>query len=143
MSCGNPHETPCHDVLHALVAFVDHEISDPRQVQLLEIHVQECPPCAQELEHEQTVLQTLKSRMSDCFCEEAPLQLHEKIAKQTADLASQMQAQFFGMGGMGGIPGLQTQVTTQYTRTELTVDGIETVIEVETTEITHTFEENE
>ena len=32
MSCGNPHETPCHDILHALVLFVDHEIEDQNQL---------------------------------------------------------------------------------------------------------------
>ncbi|MEN9325463.1 MAG: hypothetical protein RL414_1217 [Actinomycetota bacterium] len=143
MSCGNPHETPCHDVLHALIAYVDHEVENPQEVQLLEIHIQECPPCAQELEHEQKVLQQLKARMSDCFCEEAPDALHERIALQTAELAQQMQSQFFGMGGMPGVTSFQTQVTTQYSRTEFTVDGIETRIEIETTEITHTFEENE
>ncbi len=135
MSCGNPHETPCHDVLHSLVLFIDHEIDDQTQVQQIEIHVQECPPCQKELEHEKNVLAQLKKLMAGSCNESAPDSLHEKILTQTGLLAQQMQAQFFGMPSP-----LSTQVTTQFSRTEFIVDGVETRIEIETTEITHHFE---
>jgi len=38
---------------------------------------------------------------------------------------------------------LTSQVFTQYSRTEFTIDGVETRIEIETTEITHHFESEE
>lgn len=134
MSCGNPHETPCHDVLHAIVLYIDHEIEDQNQVQAIDIHIQECPPCREEMLHEQAILQKLRQRMSDCFCEEAPTVLVNNLFAQTAALAQEMQSQFFGF------PAAQV-VKTQYTRTEITVDGMTQYIEIESTEITHEFPE--
>ena len=47
-------------------------------------------------------------------------------------------AGFAGMG-FGGVPGVSTQVTTTYSRTEITIDG-ETHVEIETShEIRHDF----
>jgi mycothiol system anti-sigma-R factor len=138
MSCGNPHETPCHDVLHSLILFIDDELEDQNQVHQIEIHIQECPPCNQELQHEQVVLSRLKELMTSSCNEKASDALHEKILSQTEELAQQMQAQFFGMPSV-----FASQVFTQYSRTEFTVDGIETRIEIETTEITHHFDSEE
>ena len=135
MSCGNPHETPCHDVLHAIVLYIDQELEDQNQVQAIEVHVQECPPCRAEMEHEAAVLATLRKRMNDCFCEEAPQSLINNILAQNIQLAQQMQAQFFGF------PPAQ-QIVTQYSRTEFTVDGVTHSIEIESTEITHEFPED-
>lgn len=135
MSCGGPHEIPCNDVLHSLVLFIDHELEDQNQIQKIEIHFQECPPCMEQMEHEKSVISKLKSLLSGSCNEAAPDDLQEKIAQQTAALAQEMQSQFFGMGAP-----FSTQVTTQFSRTEFTVDGVETRIEIETTEITHHFE---
>jgi anti-sigma factor (TIGR02949 family) len=138
MSCGNPHETPCHDVLHSLLLFVDHELEDQNQVHQIEIHIQECPPCSQEFQHEQHVLLKIKDLMAGSCREQAPEALYEKILTQTDLLAQQMQAQFFAVQSP-----ITSQVFTQYSRTEFTVDGIETRIEIETTEITHHFDSEE
>lgn len=138
MSCGNPHETPCHDVLHSLLLFIDHELEDQNQVHQIEIHIQECPPCNQEFEHEQHVLLKIKDLMAGSCSEKAPEALYEKILSQTDLLAQQMQAQFFAVQSP-----ITSQVFTQYSRTEFTVDGIETRIEIETTEITHHFDSEE
>lgn len=136
MSCGNPHETPCHDVLHAIVLYIDHELEDQNQVQAIDLHIQECPPCREEMDHEAAILAKLRQRMSDCFCEEAPAALINNLFAQTAQLAQQMQAQFFGF------PAAGPTVTTQYSRTEFTVDGVTHSIEIESTEITHEFPED-
>jgi mycothiol system anti-sigma-R factor len=135
MSCGGPHEIPCNDVLHSLVLFIDRELEDQNEMQKIEIHFQECPPCMEQMEHEKSVISKLKSLLSGSCNESAPDALQEKIAQQTAALAQEMQSQFFGMGAP-----FSTQVTTQFSRTEVTVDGVETRIEIETTEITHHFE---
>jgi anti-sigma factor (TIGR02949 family) len=142
MSCGGPHEVPCQEVLHSLVLFIDHEIEDQQQVHQIEVHFQECPPCQEELTHEQTVMAKLKQLLSGSCNEAAPSGLEEKIHAQTAALAQQMQAQFFGMPTPLATP-FSTQVTTQYSRHEFIADGVETRIEIETTEITHHFEVEE
>ena len=138
MSCGNSHQTPCHDVLHSLVLYIDHEIEDQNEIAQIEVHFQECPPCQQELTHEQIILGRLKDLIGGACNERAPEALHEKIHTQTGVLAQQMQAQFFGMNSP-----LSTHVVTQFSRTEFTSDGVETRIEIETTEITHLFEVEE
>ena len=76
--------------------------------------------------------------MSKSCNETASAALQEKLLSQTDQLAQQMQAQFFGMPNV-----LTSQVFTQYSRTEFTIDGVETRIEIETTEITHHFESEE
>lgn len=48
MSCGNAHETPCHDVLDALCAFLDNEETAVDR-NLIAAHLSECSPCEQEL----------------------------------------------------------------------------------------------
>ncbi len=122
-------------MLHSLILFIDHELEDQTQVHQIEVHFQECPPCQQELEHEKSVVGKLKSLLSGSCNENAPDSLQEKLFEQTAALAQEMQSQFFGMGAP-----FATQVTTQFSRTEFSVDGFETRIEIETTEITHHFE---
>jgi mycothiol system anti-sigma-R factor len=138
MIFGAPDQTQCSEVLHSLVLYIDHEILDQNEIQKIEIHFQQCPPCQQELTHEQIVLGRLKELIGDACNETAPDTLHEKILTQTDMLAQQMQAQFFGMNS-----SLSTHVVTQFSRTEFTSDGIETRIEIETTEITHHFEVEE
>jgi anti-sigma factor (TIGR02949 family) len=134
MSCGGPHEVPCQEVLHSLILFIDHEIEDQQEAHKIEVHFQECPPCNEELTHEQKVLAQLKKLLSGSCNEAAPSGLEEKIHAQTEALAKQMQAQFFGMPSPFSAP-FSTQVTTQYSRHEF--------IEIETTEITHHFEVEE
>jgi len=85
---------PCNDVLHSLVLFIDHEIEDQTEIQKIEIHFQECPPCMEQMEHEKSVISKLKSLLSGSCNEVAPDALQEKIAQQTAALAQEMQSQF-------------------------------------------------
>ncbi len=124
--------------MHSLVLYIDHEIEDQNEIAQIEVHFQECPPCQQELTHEQIILGRLKDLIGGACNERAPDALHEKILTQTGVLAQQMQAQFFGMNSP-----LSTHVVTQFSRTEFTSDGVETRIEIETTEITHLFEVEE
>ncbi|MSO27614.1 MAG: mycothiol system anti-sigma-R factor [Candidatus Nanopelagicales bacterium] len=44
MSCGNPHATPCTEVLSLTYLYLDNEIDE---VHYLEVttHLTECPPC--------------------------------------------------------------------------------------------------
>ena len=108
----------CNQVLHALVLFIDNEIEDQNEVQTFESHLAQCPPCLREMEHERAVLNRMKNLLSNECCEPAPDELHERIAKQTALLASQMFS--------------PTQIITEYRRTETTING-ETLIEIDTT----------
>ncbi|MGH3887072.1 MAG: mycothiol system anti-sigma-R factor [Pseudonocardiaceae bacterium] len=48
MSCGDPHETDCSEVLAELWLFLDNECNRQRR-ELLQRHLDECGPCLAEL----------------------------------------------------------------------------------------------
>ena len=80
----------CESVIQALFLFIDNEISDMSEAQALELHLQQCPPCRTEMEHESRVINQLKNLLASSCCEEAPEELNRRIAAQTALLAAQM-----------------------------------------------------
>jgi mycothiol system anti-sigma-R factor len=44
MSCGQPHATPCRDVLSWVSIYIDREIDEHRRLQV-SAHLAECSPC--------------------------------------------------------------------------------------------------
>ena len=139
----NAHSLNCDQVLQSMLLFLDHELTDPVATTALTIHFKECPPCNEEMTHEEKVLGTLKSLLSRECSEKAPEDLAANLAEQTAQLAAAMAAQAATESGFGPIPGFipgaSTQITTTYRRTEVTIDG-ETHVEIETShEIRHEF----
>lgn len=44
MSCGQPHATPCRDVLSWISIYIDQEIDEHRRLQV-SAHLAECAPC--------------------------------------------------------------------------------------------------
>lgn len=79
MSCGNHHNTPCTDVLHAIVLYIDHEIANQASVQAIELHIQECPPCAARTAQEALINQRLKALLNRSCREEASEQLRNNV----------------------------------------------------------------
>jgi len=75
MSCGNPHETDCSDVLDRIYEFLDGEMT-PSDVAAITHHLQECSPCLDSYELDRMV-QALVRR--SCVCESAPDQLKARI----------------------------------------------------------------
>lgn len=49
MSCGNPHSTPCSDVLEAISAYLDGEMT-PTDRDVIAHHIHECWPCLHEVD---------------------------------------------------------------------------------------------
>jgi anti-sigma factor (TIGR02949 family) len=147
IALGSPGEAVnCEQALQSITLFIDNEFTpeliDPQLEASFTIHFQECSPCESEKAHEAQVVKTLKNLLSQECCEAAPEDLHARLLEQTELLAAQMAAPaaLGSMGGMGfGVPGISTQVTTTFSRTEITIDG-ETHIEIETShEIRHDF----
>jgi anti-sigma factor (TIGR02949 family) len=136
IALGTPGEAVnCEQALQSITLFIDNEFTpemiDPQLEASFTIHFQECPPCESEKAHEAQVVKTLKNLLSQECCEAAPADLHARLLQQTEFLAAQMAAE----AGLG----MSTQVTTTYSRTEITIDG-ETHIEIETShEIRHDF----
>jgi mycothiol system anti-sigma-R factor len=64
MSCGNPHATPCSEVLDRLFVFIDSELDSASEQQIRQ-HLDECGPCLAQSEIERC----LKSRVAkSCAC---------------------------------------------------------------------------
>ena len=75
MSCGEPHETPCSEVLEAVYLYLDGE-QDADHRDKVRIHLDECAPCLREYGLEQAVM-ALVARC--CGSESAPGELRERV----------------------------------------------------------------
>ena len=75
MSCGNPHATPCSDVLDLVYEFLDGEVDDEMRGRIAQ-HLDECGPCLQQYGLEQAV-KALVHR--SCGCDVAPERLRVQI----------------------------------------------------------------
>lgn len=80
MSCGQPHETPCVEVLASIYFIADGQSDLVPHVEAIEIHLGECPPCRAELEHERAMAMLLKDSLRRTCNEKAPQELHQTLA---------------------------------------------------------------
>ena len=82
MSCGNPHEIDCREVLGELWLFLDNECNHERR-ELLKRHLEECRPCLEELgldEH----LKALLARK--CGGDHAPDALKQRLRQSIREI---------------------------------------------------------
>ncbi|MFZ4485172.1 MAG: mycothiol system anti-sigma-R factor [Candidatus Nanopelagicales bacterium] len=78
MSCGNPHATPCTEVLSLLYVYIDDEIDEVHRIEVT-AHLGECPPCVEHF----SVERRLKARVRDaCLAEQVPEQVRSRIIAQ-------------------------------------------------------------
>ncbi|SCE81060.1 mycothiol system anti-sigma-R factor [Micromonospora viridifaciens] len=82
MSCGEPHETGCREVLAEVYLYLDLECVEERRV-LIRTHLDECGPCLREYGIEQEV-KALVARC--CGNETAPEQLRERLRARLSEL---------------------------------------------------------
>jgi len=75
MSCGDPHETDCRDVLTEVYLYLDLECADDRR-DVIRQHLDECSPCLREYGIEQEV-KALVARC--CGGEHAPSDLKARL----------------------------------------------------------------
>ena len=111
---------PCDKCCENLVLFIDNEIDDSATFNEIAFHLQDCQGCRGEMESQRAALNLIQSLLSRSCCESAPSSLQEQIALRLAELANQEM-----------ITSSQSEIITQYRRTEITIDG-QTSIEIET-----------
>ena len=75
MSCGNPHDTDCREVLEKVYLYLDGEMQDDDCIDIRE-HLDECSPCLRQYGVEQEI-KALVARK--CGCESAPQELRLKV----------------------------------------------------------------
>ncbi len=111
---------PCDKCCQSLVLFIDNEIDDSATFNEIAFHLQDCQGCRGEMESQRTALNLIQSLLTRSCCESAPSSLQEQIALRLAQIADQEM-----------ISSSQSEIITQYRRTEITIDG-QTSIEIET-----------
>jgi mycothiol system anti-sigma-R factor len=82
MSCGEPHETDCREVLAEVYFYLDLECTDERR-DLIRQHLDECSPCLREYGIEQEV-KALVARC--CGGETAPVELRQRLRIKLGEL---------------------------------------------------------
>ena len=75
MSCGNPHETPCTEVLDQLYAYLDGELGAP-DCDKIRQHLDECGPCLHEYDLDEVVKQLVHKH---CGHDLVPGELRTKV----------------------------------------------------------------
>ncbi len=86
MSCGNPHETDCREVLDRVYEYLDGEMT-VHDVAKIKQHLDECAPCLKEYDLDE-VLKALVRR--SCECEAAPEALRARIMVQITEVRVQL-----------------------------------------------------
>ena len=111
---------PCQQCQESLIVFIDNEIDDSAIFNQMAFHLQECPSCRHQMELERQAMNMIRALLTRACFETAPEGLHERVAHQIHELSARELSGF-----------TQTEIITQYRRTEITVDGA-TQIEIET-----------
>ena len=75
MSCGDPHEIDCRDILEQVYLYLDGEMPD-EDCSKIRHHLDECAPCLRQFGLEQEV-KALVAR--SCGCDVAPEGLRERV----------------------------------------------------------------
>jgi mycothiol system anti-sigma-R factor len=78
MSCGQPHETDCAEVLAEVWLFLDNECDKARRA-LLARHLDECAPCLAEYGLDEKVKELLAAK---CGGDKAPPGLKDRLRQQ-------------------------------------------------------------
>ena len=74
MSCGDPHEHDCSQVLANLYLFLDSEIDEASSADIRH-HLEECGPCLEKYDLDRVV----KMLVARSCCEQAPQPLRSKV----------------------------------------------------------------
>jgi mycothiol system anti-sigma-R factor len=82
VSCGDPHEVDCDQILEEVYLYLDLECSDERRT-LIQTHLDECSPCLREFGIEQEV-KALVARC--CGADKAPDELRERLREKISAL---------------------------------------------------------
>ncbi len=64
MSCGNPHEVPCSEVLDRVYSYLDGEMDQVSYAQV-RVHLDECGPCLREFGLEEAVKRLVPAKGPD------------------------------------------------------------------------------
>lgn len=88
MSCGEPHDVDCSEILDRVYLFLDHEMGDEvTAYAAIEEHLDECAPCLRKYDLEREVKAMLAR---SCGCEHAPEELRQRVLMRIRELRVQI-----------------------------------------------------
>ena len=88
MSCGNPHDIPCSEVLDRIYEYIDGEL-DRERVHVIKEHLEECSPCLKEFGLEEAVKAIVKRSCAD----PAPPELRAKVLSRIAAACTELRTE--------------------------------------------------
>jgi mycothiol system anti-sigma-R factor len=74
MSCGDPHDKDCSEILQRVYVFIDKELDEADHSEIQQ-HLEECGPCLREVDLERLV----KSLVARSCHEKAPVELRQRV----------------------------------------------------------------
>ncbi|MEV0596533.1 mycothiol system anti-sigma-R factor [Nonomuraea cavernae] len=86
MSCGNPHDTDCREVLDKVYAYIDGELAEG-VVSDIRVHLDECDPCLKEYDLDKVVKQLVAKH---CGCDPVPDDLRSKVLARIAQVRAEL-----------------------------------------------------
>jgi mycothiol system anti-sigma-R factor len=89
MSCGNPHDIPCSEVLDRVYEYLDGEIDGDDRAKVKQ-HLDECHPCLKEFGLEEAVKALVKR---SCGHDAIPEDLRAKVLAKIAGVREQVQGE--------------------------------------------------
>ncbi|MEV1167750.1 mycothiol system anti-sigma-R factor [Nonomuraea sp. NPDC049784] len=86
MSCGNPHDTDCREVLDKVYAYLDGELTESDVVDI-RVHLDECGPCLKEYDLDKAVKALVHKH---CGCDPVPADLRSKVLARIAQVRAEL-----------------------------------------------------
>ncbi|MFI6597770.1 mycothiol system anti-sigma-R factor [Nonomuraea sp. NPDC050536] len=86
MSCGNPHDTDCRDVLERVYSYLDGELGEA-DIVAIRVHLDECSPCLKEYDLDKAIKQLVAKH---CGCDPVPGDLRSKVLARIAQVRSEL-----------------------------------------------------
>jgi mycothiol system anti-sigma-R factor len=84
VSCGDPHEVDCDQILNEVYLYLDLECTDERRA-IIRTHLDECSPCLRQYGIEQEV-KALVARC--CGADRAPMELRDRLRSKISLLVA-------------------------------------------------------
>ena len=75
MSCGNPHDIDCREVIERVYLYLDGEMADEECVDIRQ-HLDECSPCLRQYGVDQDIKALIARK---CGCDTAPSELKVRV----------------------------------------------------------------
>lgn len=86
MSCGNPHDTDCREVLDKVYAYLDGELAEGDCIDI-RVHLDECSPCLKEYDLDKAVKQLVAKH---CGCDPVPDDLRSKVLDRIQQVRAEL-----------------------------------------------------